>query len=106
RGIEVNDETLGFEAIRSTVTGEGHFLGADHTMAAMQRDYFYPTLADRADPRSWAENGASTLWERARHRAREVLTGHFPAYLDRSTDAKIRDRFEIKLAEERMRPAS
>jgi len=101
RGIEVNDETLGFEAIRDTVTGEGHFLGSAHTMAAMQRDYFYPKLADRDDPTSWAENGASTLWQRARDRAKQTLATHFPAYLDRPTDAKIRDRFEIQLAEER-----
>jgi trimethylamine--corrinoid protein Co-methyltransferase len=103
RGIEVNDETLGFEVIRATVTGEGHFLGADHTMAAMQRDYFYPRLADRDDPRSWSENGASTLWARAQERAKETLARHFPVYLDRSTDAEIRGRFEIKLGRERMR---
>ena len=103
RGIEVNDETLGFEAIRNTVTGEGHFLGADHTMAAMQRDYFYPKLADRDDPRSWGENGASDLWARARARAKETLATHFPMYLDRLVDREIRGRFEIKLGRERMR---
>ena len=105
RGIEVNDETLGFEAIRDAVTGEGHFLGSDHTMAAMQRDYFYPTLADRNDPLTWAENGASALWDRAKLRAVEVLGGHFPAYLDMATDAKIRDRFDIRLDRRRMRPS-
>jgi len=105
RGIEVNGETLGFDAIQEAVIGEGHFLGADQTMAAMQRDYFYPTLADRDDPLRWAENGALTLWDRARQRAREILAAHFPAYLDMATEAKIRDRFEIKLSRERMRPA-
>jgi trimethylamine--corrinoid protein Co-methyltransferase len=105
RGIEVNEETLGFDAIRETVGGEGHFLGSDHTMAAMQRDYFYPSLADRDDPLSWAENGAMTLWERSKKRAREILDSHFPAYLDAQTDSKIREHFDIKLAEDRRRPA-
>ena len=34
RGIEVDDEMLGFDAIKSVVEGEGHFLGSPHTMAA------------------------------------------------------------------------
>lgn len=50
RGIEVTPETLGFEAIREAVTRDGHFLGSVHTMAAMQRDYFYPSLANRDNP--------------------------------------------------------
>ena len=99
-------ETLGFEAIMQTVTGEGHFLGSGHTMAAMQRDYFYPTLADRDDPLSWAENGALTLWDRAKTRAKWVLDTHFPSYLDTTTDARIRDRFDIRLDRSRMQPTS
>ena len=106
RGIEVTEETLGFEVIMQTVTGEGHFLGAGHTMAAMQRDYFYPTLADRDDPLSWAENGALTLWDRAKARAKRVLDTHFPVYLDAATDARIRGRFDIRLARSRMQPGS
>ncbi len=106
RGIEVNDDTLGFEAILSAVTGEGHFLGADHTMAAMQRDYFYPKLADRDDPLSWAENGALSLWERAGTRAKDTLSTHFPTYLDAATDARIRDRFDIRLEKSKMCAAS
>ena len=55
RGVEVDEETLGFEAIRQAVLGEGHFLGSGHTMAAMERDYFYPELADREPPGAWEE---------------------------------------------------
>ncbi|MGI9437126.1 MAG: trimethylamine methyltransferase family protein, partial [Geminicoccaceae bacterium] len=104
RGIEVTEESLGFEAIKETVAGEGHYLGAAHTMAAMQRDYFYPTLADRDDPRRWAENGATTLWHRAKLRAKSTLATHFPDHLDQAADARIRDRFDIKLPKSRMQP--
>ncbi|SPH18304.1 hypothetical protein DEA8626_01840 [Defluviimonas aquaemixtae] len=38
RGVEVNEETLGIDAIRDAVLGEGHFLGGRHTFAAMERD--------------------------------------------------------------------
>ncbi len=95
RGIEVNEETLGFDAIRSVVTGEGHFLGADHTMAAMQRDYFYPALADRNNPRTWQEQGANDLWAVARSRAKEILNSHIPDHLEASADRAIRARHNI-----------
>jgi len=98
RGIEVNEETLGFEAIKEAVTGEGHFLGGKHTMAAMQRDYYYPRLADRDNPAVWAENGAVDIWSKAREKARDILATHQPRYVDAALDAKIRDRFNILLS--------
>ena len=97
RGVEVNEDALGFDAIRETVTGEGHFLGGAHTLAAMQRDHFYPELADRNEPRAWAEQGASDIWQRAGVRVREILDTHQPDYLAPGIDKKIRDNFNILL---------
>lgn len=71
RGIEVSPDNLGFDAIIEAVLGDGHFLGGQHTFAAMERDYFYPTLADREQPRTWAENGSLDAWAMARIRARD-----------------------------------
>ncbi|EEE35849.1 trimethylamine methyltransferase MttB [Rhodobacteraceae bacterium KLH11] len=95
RGVEVTDDNLGFEAIREAVLGDGHFLGAAHTFAAMQRDYFYPSLADRDAPRTWAENGAHDARSRARARARQILRDHTPNYLSTEQDCQIRARFNI-----------
>ena len=95
RGIEVSEENLGFEAICDAVLGEGHFLGSSHTYAAMERDYFYPTLADRAEPRSWAESGGADAWELARVRANEILRDHQPEYLSNEQDRAIRKNFKI-----------
>ena len=95
RGIEVNEETLGFDAIRDTVLGEGHFLGHAQTHAAMERDYLYPRLADRDAPAVWAEKGAPQVWARARCRAREILATHRPDYLSAAQDREIRARFRI-----------
>jgi trimethylamine--corrinoid protein Co-methyltransferase len=61
----------------------------------MERDYFYPTLADRDQPQAWAENGAQDAWGRARERAREILATHRPAYLNPEQDKAIRDQFNI-----------
>ncbi|MEM9343314.1 MAG: trimethylamine methyltransferase family protein [Pseudomonadota bacterium] len=97
RGVEVNDDTLAFDAIRDVVLGEGHFLGAAETHAAMERDYFYPKLADRDPPQAWADNGARDMWARASETARHILDTHRPDYLTPEQDARIRDTFPIRL---------
>ncbi|MEM9138292.1 MAG: trimethylamine methyltransferase family protein [Pseudomonadota bacterium] len=99
RGIEVSEETLGFEAIQTAITGEGHFLGGTHTMAAMQRDYFYPALANRDSPQMWAEGGAPDAWAVAGQKARQILAEHHPDYLSAQADRAIRGRFKILLPE-------
>ncbi len=91
RGVEVTPETLALEAIHETVLGEGHFLGAPHTYAAMERDYFYPTIADRDAPALWAEKGAPDAWHVARDRARALLDVPPPCHLTAAQDCAIRD---------------
>ena len=98
RGIEVTPETLGYEDIIATIDGPGHFLGGPATMAAMERDYFYPSLGDRDPPSKWAEDGAPTAWDRARDKAREMLAAPDPGYLDQAADAAIRSNRKILLA--------
>jgi trimethylamine---corrinoid protein Co-methyltransferase len=61
----------------------------------MERDYFYPSLADRDEPRTWAEKGAQDAWSRARHRAQEILRDHRPSYLTPQQDREIRAQFKI-----------
>ena len=95
RGVEVSADTLDPDAIIDAVLGTGHFLSAAQTMAAMERDYFYPALADRASPEAWAAAGAKTASDRARERARALLDSHHPQYLSPDQDGAIRDRFTI-----------
>lgn len=97
RGVEVNEDTLGYDAIREAITGEGHFLGGTHTMEAMQRDHFYPSLSDRLEPRTWEESGKEHMWQRANKKAREILAVHYPEYVDADADKKIKARFNILL---------
>jgi trimethylamine--corrinoid protein Co-methyltransferase len=66
-------------------------------MAAMERDYVYPKLADRASPTVWAEMGARAASDVAREKARELLAGPDPMYLDAATDGAIRAKYEIFL---------
>ncbi|MGJ8604420.1 MAG: trimethylamine methyltransferase family protein [Marivita sp.] len=95
RGIEVTEENLGYDAIFNAVLGDGHFLGGQHTFAAMERDYYYPSLANRDEPRTWAQNGAQDAWTVANARAREILETHVPEYLTPEQDRAIKERFNI-----------
>ena len=103
RGIEVTDETLSYEVIRDAVYGEGHFLGHEQTLGLMETEFLYPDVADRASPGEWEENGALDIRVRARERVRELLSSHYPEYIDAKTDAKLRARFPIHLPREAMR---
>jgi len=95
RGIEVSEENLGYDAICAAVLGEGHFLGGAHTLAAMERDYFYPSLADRDTPDGWQAAGAQDARTRARTRARDILANHHPTCLTSQQEAQIQSRFTI-----------
>jgi trimethylamine--corrinoid protein Co-methyltransferase len=97
RGVEVNDETLSYEAIEHAVLGEGHFLGGADTLAAMERDYYYPTLADRDPPITWSEGGRLDAWARARIEATRILSEYHPDYLASNIEAKVREHFNILL---------
>lgn len=106
RGIEVNEETLSYGVIRDVVAGPGHFLGHRQTLKLMRTEYLYPQLADRQAPLAWQKAGSRTLYEKAHDRVREMLAGHYPQYIDRQADERIRARFPIRLEAADMRPGN
>ena len=95
RGVETGDDTLSFEAMKSVITGEGHFMGEQQTMEAMERDYFYPKLGDRLEPTAWADAGAAEARQRANTQAREILADHRPNYVAQITGEQIRSKFRV-----------
>ena len=96
RGIEVNEQSLEFDSIQSVVSDTGHFLGQPETMLSMERDYFYPSIADREEPTVWQEQGALDHLSRAKTKAKELLN-HHPDYLSDEVDASIRKKYPILL---------
>jgi len=106
RGIEVTEETLSVATIKAAVLGEGHYLGAADTLKSMETEYVYPAVADRASSQVWAAEGATTMSERARAVAADLLAGHFPDTIAPDVDARIRASFPIRLAPEQMRPSA
>ena len=97
RGVELSDDTLAFDAMQKVIEGAGHFIGETQTMQAMQRDYVYPTLADRLEPDAWAESGSTDAYQRARQVVTSTLEKHQPNYIDESVDQRIRQSLPIRL---------
>lgn len=95
RGVEIDSDSLDISAIREAVLGEGHFLGGQQTLDAMQRDYFYPKLADRDDPDTWSRSGARDAWQRAREEAKRILAEHRPRPLRDGIEQELRRRLKL-----------
>jgi len=102
RGIEVNDETLSYGVIEETVHGIGHYLGHPQTLALMESEFLYPELANRSSPGAWEEAGHRNIYEAAHARVHELLADYHPDYIDAATDARIRERFPIRLSRKDM----
>ena len=107
RGMEVTDESLSVDAIREVcIGGPGHFLGHSQTLELMERDYSYPEIGDRTSPKEWVELGSPDIRQRAREKVHEILASNYPTHIDEALDAKIRERFNVKLPRELMRPGN
>jgi len=100
RGIEVTAESISLDVITEAVQGPGHFLGSAQTLSLMESEYVYPGIGDRNTPDAWAEQGARRQRAAAEERVRSLLDGSRP-HLEPETDARIRDRFDIRLPVER-----
>ena len=65
-------------------------------MVSMERDYYYPKLADRDEPIVWQEAGAMEHWQRAEVKVEQLLQQH-RSYLDLKIDLEIRQQYPILL---------
>lgn len=104
RGLEVNEETLSFDAIKEVcLDGPGHYLGHAQTLSLMQRDYVYPVVGDRSSPKEWIERDKPELVETARRRVADVLASPSPVLIEDAIDKAIRERFPIRISRDEMR---
>ncbi|MFD2207408.1 trimethylamine methyltransferase family protein [Kiloniella antarctica] len=98
RGIEVNEDTLSLEAIRSVCEeGPGHYLGSDQTLSVMQSEYFYPETGERSSPNEWDEKGKPTALSIATEIVKDTMANHHPRHISEELDREIRQKFDIKL---------
>lgn len=86
--LEVNEETLGFEAMRDVGHG-GHFFGTAHTLARYETAFYSPILSDWRNYETWKEAGAHTATERAHALYKEILSGFEPPPLDEARSDEL-----------------
>jgi len=106
RGIEVTEDTLSYDVICDAVCGSGHFLDKPQTLELMHTEYHYPDLADRRTSGEWEATGQENIYQLAHERVREILSGHYPELIEPAADARIRQRFPIRLDRTDMRPGN
>jgi len=98
RGIEVDEDSIGLEAMREVcLGGAGHYLGHARTLEVMQTEYVYPRLGNRMSPKEWYESERPDLLAAAVARKHEILGAGDAGLIPPDVDAAIRARFTIHL---------
>ena len=97
KGICVDDEHLGFDAIVEVGPG-GHYLMSPHTLKHMRSEYFEGNGISHTGNRSaWEKAGCKDTWQRANEMAKSIIYNDIIPKIDREIEAKIRDQFDIAL---------
>lgn len=98
RPIEVDEASLGLEAIREVGPG-GHFFGAAHTLERYETAFYQPMLSDWRNFETWQEAGAKDATQRATDIWKHLLEVYEPPPLDSAT-AEALEAFVAKRKEE------
>ena len=91
--IEVDDDTLGFDAIKEVPSG-GHFFGSAHTLARYENAFYHPFVSDWRNYESWSETGS----EDATRRATRIWKQLLESYQKPPMDPGIREALEAFVA--------
>jgi trimethylamine---corrinoid protein Co-methyltransferase len=78
-GVVVNDETLALD-VMADLGPSGNYLDHKHTLRHY-REMYYSELADKRQYDIWAEDGGTTMEERAARQVDEILQSHQPPHL-------------------------
>ena len=95
--LEVNEDTLGLDAIREVGPG-GHFFGAAHTLARFETAFYPPLLSDWRNFETWEEAGRPITVEHANRLVKELLAEFQPPHLDPAIGEEL-DAFLAKRRE-------
>ena len=96
-GIEVNEDTLGFDALAQNGPGE-HMFGTDHTLRHYETAYWDSGLNDDQTHETWFEQGSADYAIRANKRWKDILNAYEAPAMDDATDEALRDFIDRKKA--------
>ncbi len=87
RDIEVSEESLCLEMIREAGP-DGDYLAAEDTVRRLGEEW-QPALFDRSSYETWAEDGKTTLEQRANRKVRRLIAEHRSPPLPEPTCAAL-----------------
>ena len=91
-GIEVNEDTLGFDVIEQVGPG-GNYVMEEHTVDHMMSEFFYPNLSVRCNFDIWEEKGRPDMLSRAREMVEKTLNDGRKGRLSLELIQKIKETF-------------
>ncbi|WP_435140329.1 trimethylamine methyltransferase family protein [Pseudopelagicola sp. nBUS_19] len=89
QGVEVNEDTLGFDALAEGGPGE-HMFGSQHTLRHYETAYWDCELDDNTPWETWDENGRIDMATRANKKWKAQLAHYKPPAMDAATDAALK----------------
>jgi trimethylamine---corrinoid protein Co-methyltransferase len=81
--IEINEDALGFEAIKEVGPG-GHFFGAQHTLARYSDAFYAPMVSNWSNNQQWDAAGRPDALQRANTLYKQALNEYTPPPFDES----------------------
>jgi trimethylamine--corrinoid protein Co-methyltransferase len=96
RPIVVNEQELGFEAIKGVPTG-GHFFGEPHTMERYEHAFYRPLVSNWQNYENWQLGGGKD----ATQRATEIWKQALKEYEEPAMDPAIRESLDAYVARRR-----
>ncbi len=98
RGIEVNEDTLGLEALAEGGPG-AHMFGTAHTMRHYQSAFWDSALDDNQPWETWDETGGADMATRANRGWKKALADYQAPALDEGIDQGLQDFMAKKKAQ-------
>lgn len=86
--IEVNDDTLAFEAVREVGPG-GHFFAAADTLNRYETAFYTPLVSDWRNFETWQDDGAKTATERANCVWKQLLAEYEKPPIDPAIEEEL-----------------
>ncbi|MEZ5923440.1 MAG: trimethylamine methyltransferase family protein [Hyphomicrobiaceae bacterium] len=96
--MEISEETLAFEEIRSVPPG-GHYFGTEHTIAAYKHAFHSPLISSTKNFGQWVEDGAKDATRRAQELYKHALADYQPPPMDPAISDQL-EAFVAKRKEE------
>ena len=94
--IEVNEQELGFDAIKGVPTG-GHFFGEPHTMERYEHAFYRPLVSNWQNYENWQLAGGKD----ATQRATDIWKQALKEYQEPAMDPGIREALDAYVAKRR-----